>query len=282
MISRSKKDAILIWLSLSKYEPMNNNSEFIYKKIREKYPQLKLTEWKNELDDILLKLEEQKLIEKKTHNEFTINKNDSILNSRIVSHYSATIKGNRYVQSLPDIHLEEHNEATVEYLNLLLKYMPEYGFFDSEALTKHYIPTGTDLYFDALPTNPLLTKIFFYLIDNGYAIWRTDVKLNTSNFYIELTEKGRVLKSKGNLQEFKAYKKRQETQDRFYRGMTEYTFWITVSIALSSFVAAVYYFFQVYDGKPIPHPYTAIIMLLITLFVFGLLVRLKYAGKDNN
>lgn len=93
-----------------------------------------------------------------------------------------------------------------------------------------------------------------YLVNEGFAIDRLDIPTEQGRTCRQLTDKGRELKTCGSIN---SYRRLQETKDAnllaiendrrrdFQRN--EYQFWVNVSIAISTGVAAVFYLYSLFD-----------------------------------
>ncbi len=97
-----------------------------------------------------------------------------------------------------------------------------------------------------------------YLVDNGFAFNRHDIKVE-GKIYRQLTDKGRELKEYGSIEEYNRIQKLKEDKiisDIAKQAMeaqrndneylrNKYQFWVTVSIGVSTGLAALYYMLEV-------------------------------------
>jgi hypothetical protein len=110
-----------------------------------------------------------------------------------------------------------------------------------------------------------------YLVDYGFATNRYDIKVE-GKIYWQLTDKGRLLKEIGTMEGFRHHElqEKKEGISRKFRERNSYI--VTLSIAVSTFVSAVYYFFQLYDGGTREHRCIAISLIPLSLICILLLM----------
>jgi len=255
MTYQEKKDAVLKWLSLSGYG--ERHSEFIVGKLSMKYPEVN---WAIDLPQILAELLSENLIQYKEGVVLIFEFPSSNHTQRIEKSYKTTLDGDAYVQRLPGIEKEDNEDAVIELIDLLLRYLPQFGFFDKSFLITEYIPTTAEKIFEIVQYDFMWPMFFNYIIRTGFAIQRADIKYG-NNLYIELTENGRKLKEIGSIAEYKLSQKvEKEKADKVDRdnetlrqtNLTNGKIQLSLLsinrwIALGGIVAAVYYLILMID-----------------------------------
>jgi hypothetical protein len=95
-----------------------------------------------------------------------------------------------------------------------------------------------------------------------------NVEKTTRNGYI-VSFAGRYLHQQGGYRQ----------QDRISQSqitLARNSYIVTASVAFSTFVSAVYYFFQLYDGMPQPHPVFALLLIPTCLLWIAILEGKRY------
>lgn len=152
-------------------------------------------------------------------------------------------------------------EAKISITNDLLSRFPAYGEFDLILIPKPIIITNIQEAKEIVKTWEQTTaeglqaierfkkeqEIVQELIFGGFVINRHDIKVE-GKVYRQLTDKGRELKELGSMD---AYNRVQQAKSDAIRDSANrqakadqrdiYSFWVTVSLAISTGVAALYY-----------------------------------------
>jgi len=143
------------------------------------------------------------------------------------------------------------DDKETKILDIVLEYIPYYGEFDLLEKAKSIKNEKFDEVWKNLgnPTEQMI-KLQNFLVEHGYAIKRND--LIPSEKFIELKERGRWLKEKGDMKSYLEYQKNKKekaqneeieraTAIQRNKQMNRLTFWI----AISTGVAALYYLLEV-------------------------------------
>lgn len=135
------------------------------------------------------------------------------------------------------------NESETIVFTHLLKYLPNFGkfdFFDKMKLVEQFQHSQ----YTILSGSKGEWNIYHFLVDEGFAIERKDED-DYRNFYIELTDLGRKLKTCGSLDRFHRQNKADLANTRYQMVSAKYTFWLTLVIALSGLTASVFYLLEI-------------------------------------
>lgn len=156
----------------------------------------------------------------------------------------------------------ELTEAESIVLDYCLSFFPYYGDFslinkiEEVSVTINMNP-DLKTKFDSLYNDGI--HIYEYMVDNGFAIKRND---SPEALYtqIELTERGRNLKKLGSLLAFQKNEVQAELDLRLAADLkrteterSKFQFYISVSLAISTGVAAVYYLLEIFDYLGVHH-----------------------------
>ena len=135
-------------------------------------------------------------------------------------------------------------ENESKLLELTMQYLQPYGNFDffekMKLIENNHYETVTKIY-----TGTQQLYICDFLVENGFAIRRKDVNPNGTE--IQLTDKGRDLKDDGSLPLYLTHVRTLQSDRKRESQRNEYQYWVNVSIAISTGVAAVFYVFGIFD-----------------------------------
>jgi hypothetical protein len=148
----------------------------------------------------------------------------------------------------------------IELTNEILTRIPSYGEFEiiydagSPPITNTVAEDMIKNIADSMRKKNLIQnqqEIIQELVFSGFVINRHDIKIE-GKIYMQLTDRGRELKELGSMAE---YNRVQEQKSAILRAAVaqraredqrnEYQFWITLSIAISTGFAAVYYILEI-------------------------------------
>lgn len=118
-----------------------------------------------------------------------------------------------------------------------------------------------------------------YLVSEGFAERVCSIDQPPPNISIALNDRGRKLKQQGSIRAYDRWNHREELEESFRRSMAESTYWVTVSIALSTGVAAVYYYLQIRDGSAARHVKGAHITAVLCISSIVLLLLRRYLPR---
>ena len=149
---------------------------------------------------------------------------------------------------------ELKEELFTEKLPKLLSVISSYGSFKYNDLEVIKIKSLEEIKSDKIIPRKEIIVLIGFMLDEGFAIERTDISPNS----IQLTDKGRELKRLGSIREFKnqyAEKKAKlnaienDRLEMIQRNKIQFQlnkrqFFINVCIAIATVLAAVYYFFE--------------------------------------
>ena len=163
-------------------------------------------------------------------------------------------------------------------INRLLHVFPYYGNFSiiECALERVADSAGNIIQEKYTPDVNDMVGINIYLCGYGFAERRYDI--DKSGNQIQLTDRGRKLKESGSIKKFRQWYRKEQSEAVFRTKMVEYNYWVAVCIGLSTFVAAVYYYFQLLDGTP-PHKCAAKYTLGICIAAAAILITLRYLPR---
>ena len=133
-----------------------------------------------------------------------------------------------------------------ELINSLLPFIFPYGDFKIKDLLDggNMIKGNTDIAEFGVVTEAKRKEIYDYLVNFGFANKRNDI--SPSGFSIELNDRGRKLKECGSLRNFDLLMQAEIKEKTRQSKMEKYSFWITVFIAFSTGIAAIYYLIQIF------------------------------------
>ncbi len=127
-------------------------------------------------------------------------------------------------------------------------------------------------------------EVIMYLIKEGFAINREDLSDKGKSFQ-QLTDRGRLLKECGSLQEFNRVNAIQESQKDLLNQTVVRNYYVNLCIAISTGVAAIYYIIEITKH----HISNVNINILTTFFIFiagmlscGILILIVREINNNN
>ncbi|MBS1780153.1 MAG: hypothetical protein JST70_12550 [Bacteroidetes bacterium] len=128
-----------------------------------------------------------------------------------------------------------------DLVNKIIPFLPPYGPFELRTIVKHIkSPAERGM----ASTSKVLVDIEDYLVENGFAIKRSDLQ-NGGREYLELTDMGRQLKSAGSVKVFVLNRdheaRRTRSLERLGYRQNRINFWI----ALGTCTAAIYYLLEI-------------------------------------
>lgn len=207
------------------------------------------SKWEIDLKAILEELSKGRIpyIETASHNYFVF-RPDGTSQAMSGTHYLANIDGQAYVEELNGVNKEMQCDYVMEFINLLIRYVPYYSPFEEKTLMEYQIHKSADaIRLMVERDNTLMAETFIYLLDYGYATWRTDIKYDNTKgvLYAELTDKGRKLKESGSIEAFYAGVKESERMEARQIARDENLYWIQFWIAVGVIAAGAYYLLEI-------------------------------------
>lgn len=197
--------------------------------------------------------------------------------------------------------MSETNQEELQEINndvsVFLSYISPFGIFFVKSIQLRMIEKDTRFTFERINT------IISHLKDYGFIVYRfDDMEVGLS---IELTERGRILKALGTIDDFNKYTeermlqelRRQQLSDRLLESniingsLTKRLYYVNIAIAVATAVAALYYLLSIQyllkDKNPAlyntAYPYwvTGCMALGTTGILVGIWHILKQSRKDN-
>ncbi len=139
-------------------------------------------------------------------------------------------------------------ETIVRMTELSLSHLKQFGAFDIQNVVGSIIvPQGENRHEVLIGDDPH-KKIGNYLVDNGFAVKRDDIKSQTNAvnaFYIELTKKGRLFKKIGTLKGYNDHKKKLKNKKEIQKYMIANGFYVQLLIMIWTGMAALYYALEI-------------------------------------
>ena len=139
------------------------------------------------------------------------------------------------------------NQQTFIDIQNLIPYLVPYGeFLISDITVSDTYESAHEVAFVSQTYDKEDTKrINDFLCSSGFAVRRRDI--DKEKEYIELTERGRLLKLSGSLESFFKDDDRKKKLALFLDRKQVYDFAITLSIAISTGCAAIYYLLEMHS-----------------------------------
>ena len=162
--------------------------------------------------------------------------------------------------------------SPIERLDKILHIIYVEGGKEKEPITKSSI-ASSKLFIYGFTQTPIsqVESIVDKLLKDGY-IKEVPKHMDYPGYLI--TFEGEVLIQEGG---YKAKMEASEVQIKQVRN----SYWVTVSIALSTGISALYYSLQLYDGIPTSHKYVALSVIPICLLCIGILRAIERIKKSK-
>jgi len=180
-----------------------------------------------------------------------------------------------------------HNPETKFDVDVLLPFFPYFGDFALIDLRVHdqdddgILISGTTYG----PSEEQMKEMNQYLVGYGFAERRYDI--DEKGFRIQLTDRGRKLKDAGSLYKFKRNHLREKAASAFQEQMAVYGFWITFSIGISTFCAALYYGLEIHSHhknaySEMKHYGMYLIPVVALIILLRFLIKLQQTRQSQN
>lgn len=181
----------------------------------------------------------------------------------------------------------------IAYLNYFIKVVPYYGEF-----TPPYNPDELEAASKVIGyKHPDLEKlddameVVQYMVHNGFAIFLHEIKDSGNIIYAQLTDMGRELKELGSIEAYNAKQEENKAKEvaaerdrQLQEKRNHYLYYINLSIAVSTVIAAIYYISEIVTSYQALMFYLPISLLMIigcTAGILAYLLQLLLQRKDK-